>query len=260
MNLIIDQGNTNIKFVIFCKDKIIDIKNYKEDKKKNNYICNFVSEIFLEHRINKAIYSSVAGYNKELVDSLKEAILFKKDGTNKEIKNIYFLDEKILLPIKNLYETPKTLGNDRIAAAIGANYLFPKKNVLIIDIGTAITYDFVNNKAEYVGGNISPGIDIRFKALNKYTKKLPLLKKEKKDCDFGRNTKNAIIFGVQKGIFHEINGYIVDFQEKYENSKIIFTGGDTFFFDKLLKRYIFAEPNLVSIGLNRILKYNEQTT
>ena len=244
MNLIIDQGNTNIKFVLFYKNNIIDKKTYKINKNNIN-LKVFFSNFIKGKDIIQTIYSSVSGYNKLITELI-----------NLKIKKNIFFDNKTLLPIKNLYKTPETLGQDRIAAAVGANFIFPNINILIIDIGTAITYDYVNSNNEYIGGNISPGINIRFKALNKFTKKLPLQKITKINANIGKNTKNAIILGVQKGIFYEINGYLADFQDKYKESKIFLTGGDNFFFDKLLKNTIFANSNLVTIGLNRILNYN----
>lgn len=168
-----------------------------------------------------------------------------------------FLNSKTKVPLINKYSTPKTLGFDRIAAAVGANFLIPNSNLIIIDIGTALTIDFVNDKNEYIGGNISLGIDMRFKALNEFTDKLPLIKKDDKRSLIGTSTETAIRNGVMNGIAYEIEGVINKLEEDFTNINTFLTGGDAFFFDKLYKNNIFANANLVLIGLNRILEYNK---
>jgi len=169
------------------------------------------------------------------------------------------LDEKTDLPINNNYESKSSLGKDRVAAAVGANTIFPNTNVLIIDAGTALTIDFVSESNEYQGGNISPGISMRFKALNTFTSKLPLLDKSDNFYLTAKNTNDAIISGVQNGIIFEIDGYIEQYKKKYADLKVILTGGDSFFFERKLKNTIFAKPFLTAIGLNRILEYNAKS-
>jgi len=166
------------------------------------------------------------------------------------------LDHQTELPIENLYETPETLGKDRLAAAVGANELFPDQNLLIIDAGTAITYDLVSEKNEFIGGNISPGLQMRFKALNHFTGKLPLVSYSDEFQDIGRNTTDAIRAGVQNGILYEIAQTIELFNKNYQNLQIVMTGGDSIFFDKKLNYTIFVHFNITLIGLNRILEYN----
>jgi len=166
------------------------------------------------------------------------------------------LDHQTELPIKNLYETPETLGKDRLAAAVGANELFPNQNLLIIDAGTAITYDLVSEKNEFIGGNISPGLQMRFKALNHFTGKLPLVSYSDEFKDIGRNTTDAIRAGVQNGILYEIAQTIELFNKNYQNLQIVMTGGDSIFFDKKLNYTIFVHFNITLIGLNRILEHN----
>ena len=166
------------------------------------------------------------------------------------------LDHLTELPIENLYETPETLGKDRIAAAVGANELFPDQNLLIIDAGTAITYDLVSEKNQFIGGNISPGLEMRFKALNHFTGKLPLVNYSDDFETVGRNTIDAIRAGVQNGILFEIAQTIDLFNRNYQNLHIIMTGGDSYFFDKKLNYSIFVNFNLTLIGLNRILEHN----
>ena len=166
------------------------------------------------------------------------------------------LTSRTELPIKNLYQTPETLGKDRIAGATGGISLFPGNNILVIDAGTAITFDFINKKEEYIGGNISPGLSMRYRALHQFTNQLPLLQKEDDIGMLGENTKKAIIRGVQNGIVFEMNHYIENLSLEHENLKTILTGGDSNFFDNKLKYPIFVESDLVLIGLNKILKYN----
>ncbi len=140
--------------------------------------------------------------------------------------------------------------------AVAANYLKPNTNCLIIDAGTCITYEFVNANSEYLGGNISPGINMRIKALYTFTKKLPLVEPVEKANLLGNDTKSAISSGVINGITFEMDGYINILKEKYPDLTIFLTGGDTFFFESTFKNRTFAVKNLLSIGLNRILNYN----
>jgi type III pantothenate kinase len=166
------------------------------------------------------------------------------------------LDHRTELPIENLYETPETLGKDRLAAAVGANELFPDQNLLIIDAGTAITYDLVSEKNQFVGGNISPGLQMRFNALNHFTGKLPLVSYSNEFQSIGKNTTDAIRAGVQNGILFEIDRTIDLFSRNYQNLQIVMTGGDSIFFDKKLNYSIFVHFNITLIGLNRILEHN----
>jgi len=159
------------------------------------------------------------------------------------------------LPITNRYKS-ETIGLDRLAGAVGANYYFKNKNILLIDIGSAITYDIISSENEFLGGNISPGLNLRFKSLNLFTKNLPLMKYQEDDNLFADNTQQAVILGVQNGILYEIESYINIFSKKFDDLKIIFTGGDTNLFVKKIKNTIFAKPNLVAEGLNIILNYN----
>jgi type III pantothenate kinase len=199
-----------------------------------------------EHpQLNKAILSAVKAVDQEIIRFLSGNFEFFLE-----------LDDQTSLPIENIYETPETLGKDRLAAAVGANELFPDQNLLIIDAGTAITYDLVSEKNQFVGGNISPGLEMRFKALNQFTGKLPLVKYDDDTELIGRNTMEAIRAGVQNGILFEMNGTIDLFNRNYKNLQIIMTGGDSNFFDRKLNYSIFVHFNITLIGLNRILEYN----
>ncbi len=241
MNLVIDIGNTLSKVFVFEKNKIIYSHQFNQD-----FFINELEIIFSKNqKIKKSIISSVQGIDSKHVDYLKD-----------KVNNFIYLNKKTKLPIINLYESPDTLGKDRLAAIIGANNIFKNQDVLVIDAGTAITFDFINKNNEYIGGNISPGLEMRYKSLNLFTSKLPLIKKDEKFNLIGKNTKEAIISGVQNGLVFEIDSYINIFKEKFNNIKIILTGGDSFFFEHKLKNCIFAEVFLIAIGLNKILIYN----
>jgi len=240
MNLSIDIGNTRTKLAIFDNESIVDTFVFNEinprhiDEIKNRYAD-----------INKIILSSTKKTNTEFSTYLQTNFV-----------NFIELTSNTEIPIENLYETKETLGKDRLAAVVGANNIFPETNVLVIDMGTAITYDFINSKAQYVGGTISPGLKIRYKSLNQHTENLPLLDVQEDFQFIGKNTKDAIISGVQSGIIFETDSYINYFKNEYENLKTILTGGDAIFFDKKLKNTIFVNLNLNFIGLNTILDYN----
>ena len=232
MNIVIDQGNTNLKLYYFKQNKII---------KKNIFpINNF--NFFFNDNFDFVIYSTVSGYFSSIIDFFKNKII------------LFDLNSKI--PIQNSYNSP-TLGLDRLAAAVGAFSLFPDRNILIIDIGTAITFDIVLENKKFIGGNISPGIDARYRSLNSNTKNLPLIEdKSFNSAIFADNTFDAIKNGIMYGILFEIQSYITYSLNNYDNLQIILTGGDAKFFENKLNFCMFVEPDLVAIGLNNILNYN----
>jgi type III pantothenate kinase len=172
----------------------------------------------------------------------------------------YFMemDPGLQFPFRIAYQTPETLGKDRLAAIVGAYTKFPKQNVLVIDAGSAVTYDILTDQEEYVGGNISPGLEMRYKALHQFTGRLPLVTPEITGNTYGRTTREAINEGVLQGMLYEVEGYIARWQKIYEDLKIILTGGDANFFEKKLKNGIFVNLNLVTNGLNTILNINVQ--
>ena len=242
MNLVIDIGNSRTKIALFNESDLMFNVPLDELTTGN------VEMLLDEHpTLNKVILSSTKSYSPELKTILSERFV-----------SFIELSHQTLIPIENLYETKETLGKDRLAAAIGANELFPDQNLLIIDAGTAITYDVVNSKNQYLGGNISPGLEMRFKALNYFTNKLPLIEQDDKFPLLGRNTSEAIRSGVQTGILYEVEQYIQTLNKFYKNLKVIITGGDAKFFDRKLKSSIFVHFNLTLIGLNRILEYNNR--
>jgi type III pantothenate kinase len=148
------------------------------------------------------------------------------------------------------------LGNDRIALVSSASIKYPHENVLIIDVGTCITYDFINNENQYTGGAISPGLNMRLRSLNKFTGKLPLIKLKEIDNFNGLNTKDSINIGVLKGVIFEIQGFINKYSSDNQNLTVILTGGNSKFLSKQLKISIFANQNFLVEGLNELIKLN----
>jgi type III pantothenate kinase len=175
-----------------------------------------------------------------------------EDFLNEKLDRLIHFTPETPVPIRNQYKTPKTLGSDRLAAAIGVNYFFPDTNVMIFDFGTAITVDFVDSGNSYLGGNISPGLSMRLKSLNCFTNRLPLVSISDKIREIGTTTEEAIESGVVNGIVGETMNYI----HKYIGSKIIFTGGDCFYFAGQIKIPIFVFRNPIVFGLNRVLYHN----
>ncbi len=244
MNLIIDIGNTRTKLAVFFKNEIIF------EKVAEKLTVELIQSIQKDYpKLGKAILSSVKDYPKETREYLKLAF-------NPFIE----LDKDTPTSLTNNYKTPETLGKDRLAAAVGANGLFPNNYCLVIDAGTAITLDLVSEKNEYLGGNISPGLETRFKALNHFTGKLPLVCLNEEFDEIGTDTESAIRAGVQLGVLFEVEQYINHFNNLYQNLQIIITGGNANFFDKKLKKSIFVHLNLTLVGLNRILEYNVKET
>ncbi len=170
--------------------------------------------------------------------------------------SVLMLDHMTALPIKNRYLTKETLGYDRIAAAVEASARFPGQDILVIDMGTAITIDFISSEKEYQGGNISPGLRMRFRSLHEFTDRLPLVEPADLDDLLGADTEHAIRAGVQQGIIFELDGYITEQKKRYPGLRVLMTGGDAIFFDKKLKNSIFVDLNLNLFGLHRILEYN----
>ena len=204
-----------------------------------------LSSVLAQFPIKYSILSSVAGVDAQIIDFLNLNT------------NVIQYSHQTKLPLKILYKSAETLGLDRIANAVGAAMQFPNRNVLSIQAGTCLVLDFVNENGEYLGGSISPGINMRLEALHEKTKNLPLLRvKETPQSFLGATSEESILFGVVNGICYEIDGFIEDYIVNFENIIVLITGGDALFLQKLIKNTIFAAPNLVLIGLNEIIKYN----
>ncbi|RIH66265.1 type III pantothenate kinase [Mariniphaga sediminis] len=241
MNLVIDIGNTRTKFSVFNHgEEMISVP-------VEELLPSHIEILLKEYpSIEKAIISSVKDYSPALKELLQ-----------KKLKKFIELGEHTPLPIENCYKSKETLGKDRLAGVVGAFHLYPENNVLVIDAGTAITYDLVDENRQYLGGTISPGLEMRFKALNQFTGRLPLVERnENFNKLFGQTTEEAILGGVQNGLVFETDKVIDRFKEFYKNLYVIITGGNANFFDKKLKNSFFVHFNLIAIGLNRILEYN----
>lgn len=240
MNLAIDIGNTVAKLAIIDKGQVVDFLKTEE-----------IDVAYVE-----GILDSYSDIESAILVSVREEYCDIEELLSRRVSRFVRFDSDTAVPIKNCYSTPKTLGLDRMAAAVGANALYPGSNILVADFGTTITIDLVSSKGEFMGGNISPGAAMRFNALHQQTKKLPLTTLSDETQLLGTDTISAIKNGVINGIVYEIEGYIRDMEQKYADLRIIFTGGDGNFFAKRLKNPIFATYDLVAYGLNRILEYN----
>jgi len=241
MNLCIDQGNSSTKVGVFNQNSLIEHFRFEQFGKSE------LLTLLAKYSIINCIISSVISDNHALIEELKSNIQFLIELTH--ITNI---------PIANKYSTPETLGKDRLAAVIGASFLKPENDILVIDAGTAITYDFIDSAQNYLGGNIAPGLNLRLRSLHEFTQKLPLVVPKTDSPLLGNSTESAMLSGALYGIVFEIDGYIDTLKIKYPQLSTFLTGGSTFYFNSKLKNAIFAERNLVLIGLNRILLYNVQ--
>lgn len=241
MQLILDIGNSSSKFAVFNGDDLIELGHIKNESSSSE-----IAELLTNHiHINKAIVSSVRE-NPPFINFIKEKI------TTLE------LSHTTPLPIKISYKSPETLGRDRIAAAVAASAIFGNP-VLSIDTGTCITFDFINEYGEYQGGAISPGIDMRLKAMHTFTGKLPYIKFEnitEPIALIGQNTQECLLTGAINGTIYEIDQTITYYKEQYPSLKIVICGGDSTFLAKAVKNSIFADPLLVIKGLNIILQFN----
>jgi type III pantothenate kinase len=238
MNLIVDIGNTSTKLAVF------EGLNKLSQSRISELNCEELEDELTRFKIDKVIISSV----KKIPLIIYELFL-----TN--ISYVHILSDESLLPFKIEYKTPETLGPDRIAAVAGAYNLFPGANILIIDAGTALTFEFLFG-GSYIGGTISPGLRMRFKALNKFTAKLPLVSPSASFTFPGQNTTDAITGGVITGMTYEINEYIRTFEKKHTDFKVILTGGDSEFLKDKLNHQVTYMPDIVIDGLNYILEYN----
>ena len=239
--LIIDLGNTRAKVALYEGHNLQEVKCFDAPDPGQ------LLKPYLEpNNLKACIISSVSMPTAPFRELLSKIQLIEFNASTP-------------LPIINRYASPSTLGADRLAVAVAANGLYPGKDVLIIDAGTAITYDFINKNGEYQGGGITAGVHMRFKALNAFTSRLPLVEARFPDFLIGRNSDESILTGVMNGIRAEMDGIIEEYKLLYPGIITLFTGGDMFYFEKNLKNNIFAIPNLVLTGLNLILEYNLET-
>ena len=239
MDLIIDFGNTNKKLAIFEQGEMTSLIEFPDLNLET--VRGFAEE---HPGIRRCILSSVIDHPQSLSTYLKERYFYLE------------LDENTPTPVTSLYKTKATLGKDRLAAAVAGACLFPGKDVLVINMGSCITYDFVNHRNEFEGGAISPGMNMRFRALNTFTGKLPLIAYRESAEITGSTTETSILSGVVNGILHEINGTVDGYRKKYPDLRVIVSGGDLIYFEKRFKNSIFAAPNIVLQGLYKILAFH----
>ncbi|HEX8516802.1 MAG TPA: type III pantothenate kinase [Bacteroidia bacterium] len=241
MNLVIDIGNTRLKAAAFEGSTL---KHSEAFASVDEFL---VSDYLSKYSFSHCIIGSVVDDIDALVAVLKSRM------------PVLLFSSETPLPIKNSYRSAATLGSDRLAAAIGANEIAPGQDILVIDAGTCIKYNYVNAANEYIGGAISPGLKMRFRALHSFTSRLPLLEADEGFGSLiGNDTSQSILGGVQLGAAAEVNGFVEQYSERFNNIKVFLTGGDADFFAKRLKKPIFADQFLILKGLNRILEHNKQ--
>lgn len=236
MNICIDIGNTKAKIGFFSNNELLEVKQNITDRG--------IIKIIKAHNPEHVVISSVRKGIGKIVESC-----------SKTADTIVF-DHLTPVPVKSLYKTPQTLGVDRIAAVVGAALLYKHQNCLIIDMGTCITYDLIDKSATYHGGGISPGVDMRMKAMHKFTSRLPVIAAKGQPELIGKTTKECMLSGAIIGTQAELEGIINRYKQFFDDLAIIFCGGDANFFETKIKDHIFAIPNLVLVGLNQILRFN----
>lgn len=237
MIIAIDSGNSSSKVGVFKQgtiEKTFEIKSYPE-------LVRWVLDKDPERIIVGSVRIPLSDFSRDLPAS-----------------KLFLVNHLTPIPLGNLYQTPLTLGVDRIALSVGAWTEYPGRNLLIIDAGTCITYDFVSERGEYLGGGISPGLQLRLQALHDYTANLPLVALTENPPLIATTTEDAILSGVVHGTLAEIKGIIHDYADEFKDIQVIFSGGHVKFFESRLKDRIFALPNLVLKGLYSIFLYNER--
>jgi type III pantothenate kinase len=237
MNLVLDIGNSFVKLALFNGSELVE---------KSNCLINDLNSYLIKKKFDRGIICTV------------NHLELSKDFL-KEYSELLILNEQLKLPIKNLYKSPKTLGYDRLANAVGAFCLSPDQNNLIIDMGTCLKFDFINQNNEYLGGSISPGLKMRYQSLNTFTAKLPLLEDVKKTEIIGTDTSSSISSGVINGMMSEIENMIYMYRKKYAQLNIYLTGGDAQVYISIAdtqKSSIFAHDYITLLGLNEILNEN----
>ncbi|MEM9001108.1 MAG: type III pantothenate kinase [Bacteroidota bacterium] len=242
MNLVVDIGNTFTKFAVF-------------DGNKLRFDENFGSALFLSKL--KTLFETYPKIGHAIIASVGEAHKKQCDIVSLFCK-VHVLSRTSKIPFKNSYATPHTLGMDRLALAAAAFYKNPRQNTLVIDAGTCITYDIINDYGEYLGGAISPGLAMRYRSMHRQTANLPLLQPEDIIDFIGNSTETSMHSGVINGMVQEIDGVIDQYRQRFRYLTVILTGGDVHFFAKRLKNTIFANSKFLLEGLNYLLEYNKR--
>jgi type III pantothenate kinase len=240
MNLVVDIGNTSTKIAFYEGSAIIKKERLKSPDTGN------VGRFIGKKSVSRVIVSSVNHDPRALINFLRD-----KGAV------VHLLSCKSQYPFTIAYETPETMGVDRLAAAAGALLYHPGADLLVIDAGSALTLDVVVD-GSFLGGSISPGLSMRFRALNEFTGRLPLIDVSSDFSFPGRSTKDAITGGVVMGLVFEINEYIRTFEKRHEKLVTVITGGDSEIITSLTDRKMFLHPDLVTDGLNYLLDYNVQ--
>ena len=240
MNLVIDVGNSLLKVALFQNSHLVA----KYDFSKSDKID--FDKIFKNYSIINSIVSNVSQISPDILTYLEKQT------------NLVLINNKLKFPFKNLYKTKETLGQDRLVLISASCFDFPNENVLVIDAGSCITFDFKNDKNEYLGGSISPGISMRIKSLNSFTTNLPLVTLDNYNELIGNDTNSSIKSGIVNGVISEIDGVIDRYEHMFENIKIVLTGGDAKFLLKRIKNTIFADQNFLLKGLNNLLQVNNK--
>ncbi len=240
MHLCIDWGNTRVKAGLFLDNKLQQDFNFSHED-----AIRTIERILVAHNPTATILSTVADYDVEV-----EVLL------SNLCEKVVILNHNTPLPIMNAYQSSETLGMDRVALAVAASGEAKGQNCLVIGVGTAITYNFIQKTGTFRGGAISPGINMRFKAMHEYADRLPLVEAKGSNTLLGYDTESSIRSGVMNGIKAEIEGMINEFNAQYEDLKVVITGGDSPIFVDKLKNRIFADPFFLLKGLNLILNYN----
>lgn len=238
--MVVDIGNSFSKVGLFDKNILIEYKEFRL------FSVDDIKPFFSSNTITNSIISNVSSYDKKVFEFLNMN------------SNLVLFDTEIKLPFKNKYGSVETIGNDRIALVSQASRLYPDKNVLVIDSGSCITYDFLNDKNEYLGGGISPGLNMKLKALNNQTARLPLVKKTQIKYLIGKSTETSILSGVINGTLGEINYIIEEYKKRYKKIVIILTGGDLNFLFNHIKNGILADPKFLLSGLNILIELNKK--
>ena len=236
LNLCIDIGNTLLKAALFEKNRLVE----KEVFNTEDVLLEWVTSRHWQH----AILCTVRASEEKIVPLLRERGYFS------------VFNSSLKLPIQNRYATPETLGVDRLASVVGAHALYPDKDCLVVDAGTCVTYDLVTCAGSYLGGSISPGLQMRFKALHHFTAKLPLLDAHGEAGLLGNDTSSCIRSGVVNGLLFELEKIIAQYRQTYPDLQVLFCGGDAPFFESRIKETIFVHPDLVLVGLNHTLIHN----
>lgn len=240
MYLIIDLGNTLAKFFLYNNGQCV-----KEQKVTIENFPDMAESLILSHTVIQGlIYSDVSNQAGGFFEKFSDQF------------SVIAVSSRIQLPFINSYESPESLGSDRIVLVSAACISHPNTNVLIIDLGTCITYDFLDANNLYHGGAISPGFEMRYKSLHQFTGNLPLLDADEGRSPSGKNTEQAIHAGIYFGIIDEINARIKYYELKYDSLTVILTGGDANKLPKTLKNSIFAHPNFMAEGMFHLLKLN----